>query len=88
MPINSEILCPNVRPGDSSENHEPYDKIVRHGRFEDVTICLIFGNTRKLGEIMVFYAVSSAEIFHMETRPSSRSSSIIKIRGDLTATPY
>ena len=31
-------------------------------------------HTRKLDEIMVFYAVSSAEIFHIEIRPSGRSS--------------
>ena len=62
---------------------------LRHGRFEDVTICLIFGNcvspqnfhTRKLDKIMVIYAVSSAEIFHIEIRPSGRSSRYDKKKG-------
>ena len=31
-------------------------------------------HTRKLDEIMVFHAVSSAEIFHIEIRPSGTSS--------------
>ena len=71
-------LCPE----DSSQNHGFQGKTPRRGKFEDVTMCLIFENcvfpqnfhTRKLGEILVFYAVSSAETFHIEIRPSGRSS--------------
>ena len=82
MSIYREILSPTMKLEDSSQNQESDGKTVRHGRFEDLKICSIFGNCvfplnfhdRKSGEIMVFYAVSSVAIFHIEIRPSGRSS--------------
>ena len=44
MSIYREILSPTVKLEDSSQNQESDGKTVRHGRFEDLKICSIFGN--------------------------------------------